>query len=206
MDITNVYKQYPKELLLDLNASVIEIPENNIVLNQGDLNQYIYCVFSGSLHAVHYGSSGNISLFSKLHKGDYFGNAIAFANMISPVTVVSDAPCILIKFLYDNLLYSNDQIAKQFLADILKSLSMQFFFLQKRVSYLTSLTLEDKITAFLYDAQLNAQSNEFDIPFNREELAVFLNCDRSALSRGLSKLKSAGKIDYKKNHFVIYFK
>ena len=46
-------------------------------------------------------------------------------------------------------------------------------------------------------------SNQFDIPFNRQELADYLGVDCSALSAELSKLKKANVLDYKKNHFVL---
>ncbi|MCR5254278.1 MAG: helix-turn-helix domain-containing protein [Treponema sp.] len=44
---------------------------------------------------------------------------------------------------------------------------------------------------------------EFDIPFDRQQLADYLEVDRSALSAELSKMKTAGLIDYWKNHFKL---
>jgi len=43
----------------------------------------------------------------------------------------------------------------------------------------------------------------FDIPYNRQELADFLSVERSALSAEMSKLKAAGVLDYRKNHFEL---
>ena len=41
----------------------------------------------------------------------------------------------------------------------------------------------------------------FDIPFDREAMAGYLNADRSALSRELSRMKSEGIIDYYRSTF-----
>ena len=53
------------------------------------------------------------------------------------------------------------------------------------------------------DEKLDIIGNEFDIPFDREHLAGYLNVERSALSNELGKMKREGLIDFKKNHFVI---
>ena len=44
---------------------------------------------------------------------------------------------------------------------------------------------------------------EFDIPFDRQQLADYLQVDRSALSAELSKMKADGLIDDWKNHFKL---
>lgn len=41
------------------------------------------------------------------------------------------------------------------------------------------------------------------IPFNRQQLADYLNLDRSALSKELGKMRNDGLIEYNKNTFVI---
>ena len=46
-------------------------------------------------------------------------------------------------------------------------------------------------------------SREFEIPFNRQQMADFLNLDRSALSKELGKMREEGLILFHKNHFVL---
>ena len=41
-------------------------------------------------------------------------------------------------------------------------------------------------------------SNEFDIPFDRQQLADYLNVERTALSKELGKMRSDGIIEYHK--------
>ena len=48
-----------------------------------------------------------------------------------------------------------------------------------------------------------AKKNTFEVPFDREDMASYLGCDRSALSRELAKMKNEGLIDYHKNTFRI---
>jgi Mn-dependent DtxR family transcriptional regulator len=44
---------------------------------------------------------------------------------------------------------------------------------------------------------------EFDIPFNRQQLADSLNLDRSALSKELCKMRDEGLLEFDKNRFVL---
>ena len=44
---------------------------------------------------------------------------------------------------------------------------------------------------------------EFDIPFNRQQLADYLNVDRSAMSNELGKMQRDGLIEVDRKHFRI---
>ena len=48
-----------------------------------------------------------------------------------------------------------------------------------------------------------AGKNDFDIPFNRQQLADYLSVDRSALSAELGKMQKEGLLRVKKNLFEI---
>lgn len=57
--------------------------------------------------------------------------------------------------------------------------------------------------AYLNSVSLKKGSNEFDIPFDRQQLADYLNLERSALSKELGKMKKDGLIEVRKNHFKL---
>jgi DNA-binding MarR family transcriptional regulator len=55
-----------------------------------------------------------------------------------------------------------------------------------------------------FSEQISAQgSHNITIPFDRQQLADYLNLDRSALSKELQKMKMDGLIEYHKNVFEI---
>jgi CRP-like cAMP-binding protein len=39
------------------------------------------------------------------------------------------------------------------------------------------------------------------VPFNRQQMADYLNLDRSALSKELCKMRDEGLLEFEKNHF-----
>ena len=64
-------------------------------------------------------------------------------------------------------------------------------------------TIRGRLSSY-FSQQVSAQgSNRIVIPFDRQQLADYLNLDRSALSKELGKMRDDGLIEYKKNVFVI---
>ena len=61
----------------------------------------------------------------------------------------------------------------------------------------------DKLIAFLSDQASRQGSASFDIPFNRQQLADYLNADRSALSSELGRMRDDGMLQFVKNHFTL---
>ena len=58
-----------------------------------------------------------------------------------------------------------------------------------------------RILAYLSSVSLKKHSREFDIPFDRQQLADYLNLERTNMSKELSKMRKEGLIDFKKSHF-----
>ena len=50
---------------------------------------------------------------------------------------------------------------------------------------------------------IKKQKNEFKIPFDRQQLADYLNVDRTVLSKEIGKMQKEGLIICKKNHFIL---
>ena len=87
----------------------------------------------------------------------------------------------------------------------LRILAEKNLFLDNKLYYISHKTIRDRIQSYLEDQESLHDSNEFEISFNREQLADFLCVDRSALSRELSHMKKEGIIDYKRNWFRVTF-
>ena len=57
--------------------------------------------------------------------------------------------------------------------------------------------------SYLSDQAIRCGRRSFTIPFNRQQLADYLNVERSALSNELSLMRQDGILRYDKNHFVV---
>lgn len=64
-------------------------------------------------------------------------------------------------------------------------------------------TIRGRLLSYLSHQAVHHGCREFDIPFNRQQLADYLNVDRSAMSNELSKMQKEGLIISERNHFRI---
>ena len=62
-------------------------------------------------------------------------------------------------------------------------------------------TTREKLLSYLSQQALLRGGREFEIPYNRQELADYLGVDRSAMSSELGKLRAEGVLDYRRSWF-----
>ena len=189
------------ELLKVLRAKTFAATKGSVLLSQGECNENIYVLLGGKAHAVRYTSGGREVDYALLEEGALFGYALAFSGSTpSPVSVFADSECKILSFSYDRLLSIQVPEAKIILHNLIEALSDSYFVLQRRLHYLTSDSLREKILSYLFD-QCDNKDCAFVIPLDRSALAAYLYCDRSALCRELSRLKADGIIWYRGNQF-----
>ena len=63
------------------------------------------------------------------------------------------------------------------------------------------ISLSEEELAYLDSVSLQKGSREFDIPFDRQQLADYLNVERTALSKELRKMSDDGLIEFDRSHF-----
>lgn len=85
----------------------------------------------------------------------------------------------------------------------MKALAKKNLQLYARLNDMDRLTTKEKLLSYLSKEALHHNSNEFDIPFSRQELADYLSVERSAMSAELSALSKQGYLFTKKNHFIL---
>ena len=83
---------------------------------------------------------------------------------------------------------------------VLAEKNLQF---SEKLTYMTQRSTRQKLLSYLSAESLRRGAREFEIPFNRQQLADYLSVDRSALSGELSKLRGEGLLDYRKNKFTL---
>ena len=188
-------------LASELQIQTKEFPKGSVLLTQGEENHNICILLSGKAHAVRYTAEGREVDYALLNEGALYGYALAFSrSMVSPVTVFADSVCNVMCFSYSKLLSTALPEAKILLQNLIEELAGGYFSLQRRVHYLTCDTLRDKILAYLFD-HCPSSGSLFKINLDRNAMASYLCCDRSALCRELSRMMSDGILWYKGNSF-----
>lgn len=76
--------------------------------------------------------------------------------------------------------------------------------MNRKLVILSQRSIRDKLMAYLVWQSELQHAMDFEIPFNRDELADFLCVNRSALSREISKMADERIIETERSHFRIH--
>ncbi len=178
----------------------------DIILHQYEHTEKLGVIIHGAVEALVYGMNGSQSLVSKLGVGDVFADFLAAdGSYSSPVTLIACESATVLHIPFSSIIAPPSEMEKEgrkMLSNLVRVYAQKYFDLKNRLICVTKSTLREKICAALL--LYGNGKKEVTLPYNREQLAQFLNSDRSALSRELSAMKSEGLIDYKKNIFVIH--
>ena len=73
--------------------------------------------------------------------------------------------------------------------------------LSSRIFSTTPKSVRGRLLTFLSQQSVRAGATEFSVPFNRQQMADYLNLDRSALSKELCRMRDEGMLEFRKNRF-----
>lgn len=184
-------------LLPSLPAQLRTYPRGAVLLHAGDENREVGLVLSGFIEAGKTSRGGVGFTVSRLGPGDAFGDVLAGGEGPSPVTLSTPTGCTVLRFPYLRLLQGSAQgdLQRRLLQNLVRVVSAKYFALQARLDLLLIRSLRGRIASYLLGEMDAAGRPTFQIPFDRAALAAYLGCERSALSRELSRMAKAGLVD-----------
>lgn len=189
-------------------ARVAHFHKNESVLREGDKARYMGVVLSGEVKVVRIDFWGNRSIITHIEPSEIFGESFVWAGVEQmPVDVVAseESDVLLIDCLKmkKNFASSGGSYG-QIIFNLLHIVSKKNLFFNQKIEITSKRTTRDKLMAYLQLQAKQAGSNKFAIPYNRQELADFLQVERSGLSMEISKLCKEGVIENKKNQFILF--
>ena len=85
----------------------------------------------------------------------------------------------------------------------MRTLAAKTLELNRKIEILSHRSTQDRLMAYLRAVAQQKCTVEFDIPFDRQQLADYLCVERSALSAEISRLSKLGLITSRKSHFAL---
>ena len=190
-----------------LGATVTNFDKKYTIFVEGSPARFIGIVLSGSAQILQVDYYGNRSILSNVGPGEVFAEAFACAEVRAlPVTVVANEPCEIMMIDCSHILHTcqnNCGFHQQLIYNLMKDLAGKTIMFHQRIDVTSKRTTREKLMTYLTMQARSSGSNSFDIPFDRQELADYLEVDRSGLSSEISKLKKEGILDSRKKHFVL---
>jgi CRP-like cAMP-binding protein len=194
----------PDEDIVEKAFVVRSYGKGEALVLAGEPSRRVGIVLSGELEAYRPAPGGVRIPIAQVEPGGVFGDVLGGSSLSSPVTVLAAAPCEVLLLPYERLLLSDGSPAHQrVVQNLVRTISDKYFSLSRRIDLLVMKSLRAKVAAYLLSEAARAHSLTFSIPFSRIQLADYLNCDRSALSRELSTMQKEGLIDTYRSSFKL---
>ena len=190
-----------------LKATEKTYKKDALILTASDTTKRFGFVLDGSVTIESNDIWGNRTILSHVAKGQFFAETYALLDdEVLLVDVRANENCRVRFFTIGslkNLRQINEPWAMKFICNMLEISARKNLTLSGRSFHISPRTIRERILSYLNTISLQKHSTEFDIPFDRQQLADYLNVDRSALSNELSKLQNNGVITFRKNHFIL---
>ncbi|MEG1103777.1 MAG: Crp/Fnr family transcriptional regulator [Oscillospiraceae bacterium] len=181
--------------------------KGEVLILSGYEYREIGILLSGEIEAVKQSEGGDVFTISRISKSGIFCDVLSGSRHIkSPVTVSARCNCRAIYIPYNKLfapLNVQSLAVSRLLQNLVGTISDKYFELDKRLSLVLLKSLRAKILRYLNGLSKKAECREFTVPFTRTAMANYLGCERSALSRELSRMQKDGIINIDKNKFTL---
>lgn len=203
----NIQAEELSAMLACLGVRYLFYNKGQVIFSEGDAAKQIGIVLSGSVQISRDDYYGNRTIMAQLESGDLFGESFAFAGVKTlPVNVTATLPC-------DVMLIDSSRIISpcsnacsfhsKLIFNLLQILARKNLGFHQKIEITSKRSTREKLMAYLLAQAKVHQSNSFEIPFDRQTLADYLEVDRSGLSAEISKLRKEGVLECHRSRFTL---
>ncbi|MGI6686229.1 MAG: Crp/Fnr family transcriptional regulator [Bacillota bacterium] len=183
--------------------------KNEVLIQDGDMVNYVGLVCSGKIITAKLDYEGNASLLYMLEPPKTFGLEIAATpTQISSITVTGAEATTVAIFPYTELTTEgrlSNEFRNKIMNNMLTLLANENMRRMYKIELLCHKSLRERVLTYLrFVARKKGTPSSFTIPFNRDQLAQYLNVNRSALSHELALMQQEGLITFFKNKFTLH--
>ena len=194
-------------LLGCLNAVERSFQKGEVILSEGSITENIGIVLSGMAVISCNDIWGNTSILGNVAPGSVFAEVYACIPgqpMLVTVSAVEDTSVL---FMNVGRVLATCTNACPFHTRLVRNLlticahkSLQ---LSQRIQHTSSKFIRGRLMSYFSECAKRTGSNSFLIPYNRQQLADYLNVDRSTMCNELSKMQKDGIIEYERNRILL---
>ena len=204
---TDITEEELREALTALHTRKKTYEKDELLLMAGDLTNHLGMVLSGSATIESNDVWGNRTIINHVAAGDYYAEAFAIMDG-EPSYVDVRANETTAAILFDmSRLQELKKASPSWLVKLLNNLLLisiqKSMMLSTRSFHTSPKSARGRVMAYLNSMAMKTHRTEFDIPFDRQHMADYLNLDRTALSKELGRMRDDGLITFRKNHFKI---
>lgn len=194
-------------MLACLGAKITKYAKNDTIVESGRPVTKVGILLSGKIKACRVDYYGNRSIINQFEEGEIFGASFACTQTTNcPLDIIASTDstimfvdCERVVTTCGNSCSFHNQIIKNLLTIVARK-NLQF---SQKIEIISKRNTRDKLLTYLMLEATKAGKREFDIPFDRQELADYLEVERSGLSAEISRLRKEGCINSNRSHFEL---
>lgn len=192
--------------LARFHARVKEYKRGAVILHAGDTTTSLALVLEGSVTIQSDDFWGNRTILTMIGTGGLFAETYALLHETLLVDAVANTRSEILFLDIAELSKTSETEtpwSAKFLSNLLTITAKKNLTLASRSFDTAAKTIRGRVMSYLNSVALKKHARSFEIPFDRQQLADYLNVERTALSKELGKMKREGLIDFLKNRFEI---
>lgn len=190
-----------------LDGKIYNYSKDETIISEGDEAKYVGIVLSGSVQIIRMDYYGNKSIVASIVPSEIFGESFACANVREiPINAVAAENTTVLMVDCKKIIYScinTCRFHNTLIFNLMKILATKNILFNQKAEITSKRTTREKLMTFLTLQAKKYRKNDFEITFDRQELADYLEVDRSGLSAEISKLRNEGVIECKRNFFKL---
>lgn len=191
-------------MLSCLGAEVRSYTKNQNIFTEGERASHMGILLSGTAQIIRVDFYGNRSIVTNIEPPQLFGESFACTEAKSiPVNVIAEKDCEVMRIESRKMLHPCCNVCEfhsRMIFNLMKEIAAKNMLLNQKIEIISRRTTREKLMTYLL-IQAKKHGSSFTIPYDRQELADFLEVDRSGLSAEISKLRKENAIECKRNFF-----
>ncbi|MGI5824414.1 MAG: Crp/Fnr family transcriptional regulator [Bacillota bacterium] len=191
-----------EEHLQYYRAAVKVYDKGDFLVGTEEKMKHFGLVLRGSVQAVMDDINGDRIIMANVSEGVTFGEALCFTGRLTDIFITATTDCRILWLSCYNIrknLQLNTEAERRF-TNLLANRTLQ---MNDRIQVLSKKSLRAKLNTFFTQCMVQYKNTDFVLDMDRESMAAYLGIDRSALSRELSKMRSEGLLEFRKNRFKL---
>lgn len=188
-----------------IGGYTIQVAKGQHIFREGDPATQVGIVLTGAVRLVREDYYGNRSIVAHIGPGQLFGETYACARLTAmPVSVVADEDSRILLMDCRRITVSCSSACahhNRIILNMLRLVADKNLMFDQKIQVTSKRTTREKLMTYLLNQAKLQNSNSFTIPYDRQELADYLEVDRSGMSAEISKLRREGVLESEKNFF-----
>lgn len=190
-----------------LGARKSAVAKGQPIFREGEPATHVGIVLTGAVRLIREDYYGNRSIVAHIEPAQLFGETYACAGVTAlPVSMVADTDSELLLIDCRRITASCANACSfhsRVIFNLLRLVATKNLIFDQKIQVTSKRSTREKLMAYLLHQAKLQSSTSFTIPYDRQELADYLEVDRSGLSAEISKLRREGILECEKSSFKL---